>query len=108
MLNLFRRHGVECGTKGPDGKGANAGKRSIKRKGKGFCPTKPPCWIYFEGIDGAGKQNKAQVLLDPQTGQKVRDWSRANEIIREMETPAPPEPGKAPTLVPLREAVREW
>jgi hypothetical protein len=60
MLNLFRWHGVDCGPKGKDGKGAYAGKRSIKGKGKGYCPAMPPCWIHFEGVDGACNQHLAK------------------------------------------------
>ena len=84
MLNVFRRHGEGCPLKGK--------RRGDGRHGKGYCPLKPPCRIYYEGIDGTGKNHTPQVLTDPETGGKVRDWNRACEIIRGMELPTPPEP----------------
>jgi integrase len=93
VLNLYRRHGRNCGPKDKDtGIGANNGKRAIEGHGKGFCPSKPPCWIYYEGIDGEGRVHNPQNLIDPGTGRKLRDWNRACEIIRGMELPTPPEP----------------
>jgi len=87
MLNVFRRHGEACSLKR---------KRLDGRHGKGYCPTKPPCRIYFEGIDGTGKYHKPQVLIDPEKVEKVRDWNRACEIIRGMELPTPAEPIQKP------------
>lgn len=81
MLNVFRRHGEGCPLKG---------KRRGDKHGKGFCPLKPPCRIYFEGIDGIGTHHRPHVLTDPETGGTVRDWNRACEIIRGMELPKPP------------------
>jgi len=81
MLNVFRRHGEGCSLKG---------KRRGDRHGKGFCPLKPPCRIYFEGIDGIGTHHRPHVLTDPETGGTVRDWNRACEIIRDRELPKPP------------------
>src|SRR5262249_34774278 len=53
------------------------------------CPSKPPCPIHYEGIDGQGKRRKPQAFIDPRTGNGVRDWSRACELIRDMEAPSP-------------------
>jgi len=75
MLNLFRRHIVGC---------PNHGKRTGQK-----CPRKPPCPIHYEGIDGAGKRVKPQALIDPANCNGVRDWSRASELIRDLEAPAP-------------------
>jgi len=96
MLNVFRRHGERCALKRKRGDG---------RHRSGYCPSKPPCRIYFEGIDGTGKHHKPQVLVDPDTGGKVRDWNRACEIIRGMELPTPPEPTQKPKT-DLRIAIR--
>jgi integrase len=81
MLNLFRRHIAKC---------SKSGTRSAD------CPSKPKCPIHFEGIDGTGKTHKPQRLLDPSSASGVRDWSRAVEIIRDLELPAPPEPLNKP------------
>lgn len=75
MLNLFRRHVAGC---------AHHSKRTGQR-----CPKKPPCPIHYEGVDGRGKRVRSQALLDPRTGSGVRDWSRACELIRDMEAPTP-------------------
>ncbi|MGH9628653.1 MAG: hypothetical protein ACRD7E_09990, partial [Bryobacteraceae bacterium] len=75
MLNLFRRHVTGC---------PNNGKRTGQR-----CPRKPPCPIHVEGIDGQGRKIKPQTLIDPRTGNGIRDWARACEVIRDMEAPAP-------------------
>jgi integrase len=75
MLNLFRRHVAGC---------KNHGKRT-----EGKCPSKPPCPIHIEGVGGDGKRRKPQALIDPRTGIGVRDWAQANEIVRDMEAPAP-------------------
>ncbi len=75
MLNLFRRHVTGC---------SQHGKRTGQR-----CSKKPPCPIHYEGIDGQGKRHRPGALIDPRTGQGVRDWSRACELIRDMEAPAP-------------------
>lgn len=88
MLNVFRRHGEGCPLKRK--------RRGDGRHGKGYCPLKPPCRIYFEGIDGTGECHRPQVLIDPETGGKVRDWNRACEIIRGMELPTPAEPTQKP------------
>jgi len=87
MLNVFRRHGEGCPLKR---------KRQGDRHGKGFCPLKPPCRIYFEGIDGIGTHHRPHVLTDPETGGTVRDWNRACEIIRDMELPKPPATAQKP------------
>ena len=75
MLNLFRRHVSEC---------PNYGKRMGQK-----CPRKPPRPIHYEGIGNNGKRIRSQALIDPQTGSGVRDWSRACELIRDMEAPTP-------------------
>lgn len=75
VLNLFRRHVSDC---------ANHAKRTGQK-----CPTKPPCPIHYEGMDGAAKRVRPQALIDPVTGRGVRDWARACELIRDMEAPAP-------------------
>lgn len=75
MLNLFRRHVSEC---------PNYGKRMGQK-----CPRRPPCPIHYEGMGGNGKRNRSQALIDPQTGSGVRDWSRACELVRDMEAPTP-------------------
>src|ERR1700734_68128 len=80
MLNLFRRHVSEC---------PNYGKRMGQK-----CPRKPPCPIHYEGICSNGKRSRSQALIDPQTGNGVRDWSRACELVRDMEAPTP-------TIVPI-------
>jgi integrase len=81
VLNLFRRHVAGC---------AYHARRTGPK-----CPKKPPCPIHYEGVDGCGKRVRSQALLDPQNGNGVRDWSRACELIRDMEAPSP-------TLVPER------
>jgi site-specific recombinase XerD len=83
MLNLFRRHVSRC---------SRAGTRS------GECPSKPKCPIHYEGVDGTGIRRNAQALVDPATNSGVRDWSRAVEIIRELELPKPPEPVQKPQI----------
>ena len=80
MLNLFRRHVSEC---------PNYGKRMGQK-----CPRKPPCPIHYEGMGSNGKRVRCQALIDPQTGSGVRDWSRACELVRDMEAPTP-------TIVPI-------
>jgi integrase len=51
---------------------------------------RPPCPVYYEGVTGQGTRVRpAKALIDPRTGQGVRDWSRANEIIRDLEAPTP-------------------
>lgn len=75
MLNLFRRHIASC---------ANYGTRTGQK-----CPRKPPCPIHFEGVDGQGKKVKPQAIVDPRTGNGIRDWARACEVIRDMEAPTP-------------------
>ena len=87
MLNVFRRHGEGCSLKR---------KRRDGRHGKGYCPTKPPCRIYVEGIDGTGKYHPPHVLKDPDAGGIVRDWNRACEIVRAMEMRTPPAPVQKP------------
>jgi site-specific recombinase XerD len=83
MLNLFRRHVSRC---------SKAGSRSAE------CPGKPKCPIHYEGIDGTGLRRKPQALIDPATNSGVRDWSRAVEIVRELELPKPPEPVRKPQI----------
>lgn len=75
MLNIFRRHITGCSSHG-------------KRTGQ-KCGKKPPCPIYYEGIDGQGRRHKPGALIDPKTGNGVRDWSRACELVRDMEAPTP-------------------
>lgn len=75
MLNLFRRHVGGC---------PNHGKRTGQK-----CSKKPPCPIHYEGVDGLGKRHQSQTLTDPRTGNGIRDWARACEVIRDMEAPAP-------------------
>lgn len=41
-----------------------------------------------------GKRIRSQALLDPQTGNGVREWSRACELVRDMEA-------RAPTIAPI-------
>ena len=82
MLNVFRRHGEGCPLKGK--------RRDERGMVKASPPLKPPCRIYFEGIDGIGTYHRPHVLTDPETGRTVRDWNRACEIIRGMELPKPP------------------
>jgi site-specific recombinase XerD len=74
MLNIFRRHVAGC---------KKQGKRSKD------CPSKPPCPIHYEGIDGQERRVKSRSLIDPRTKSGVRDWSRAAELIRDLEAPAP-------------------
>jgi hypothetical protein len=74
MLNVFRRHRSGCSL---------YGKRTEK------CPRKPPCPIHVEGVDGRGVHHRPKALIDPVTQSGVRDWSRASEIVRDMEAPAP-------------------
>ncbi len=45
--------------------------------------------IHYEGMGGNGKRIRFQALIDPQTGSGVRDWSRACELVRDMEAPTP-------------------
>jgi integrase len=73
MLHIFRRHVAGC---------VHNGKRTGQK-----CPKKPPCPIHYEGVDGRGKRVKSQALIDPRTGNGVRDWSQANELLRDMEAP---------------------
>lgn len=75
MLNLFRRHVSEC---------PNYGKRTGQK-----CPRKPPCPVHYEGMGSNGKRIRSQALIDPQTGSGVRGWSRACELVRDMEAPTP-------------------
>ena len=75
MLNLFRRHVAGC---------AQHGRRTGAK-----CSSRPPCPIHYEGIDGQGKRIKPRALIDPRTENGVRDWSRASELIRDLEAPAP-------------------
>jgi integrase len=89
MLNVYRRHRGTCSLKG---------KRKDRIHGKGYCPTKPPCRIYYEGIDGAGRNHKPTLLIDPETDGVCRDWNRACEIIRQMELPTPVEPIQEPKV----------
>jgi integrase len=96
MLNVFRRHGEACPLKGK--------RRGDGRHGKGYCPLKPPCRIYVEGIDGTGKNHPPHVLKDPDTSGTVRDWNRACEIVRAMELPTPPAPVQKPKT-PLHLAI---
>lgn len=85
MLHIFRRHKASC---------AHHGKRTGPK-----CPSKPPCPIHYEGVDGRQKRVRSQVLTDPRTGTGVRDWSRANEVVRDMEAPVPKlEPEKRTTI----------
>jgi integrase/recombinase XerD len=75
MLNLFRRHVAGC---------ANFGRRTGQK-----CPRRPPCPIHYEGIDGRGKRQAPSALIDPRTGNGVRDWARACEVLRDLEAPNP-------------------
>jgi site-specific recombinase XerD len=75
MLNIFRRHIAEC---------ASHGKRTGQK-----CTKKPPCPIHVEGVDGQGKRRKPQALIDPRTGNGIRDWARAIEVLRDLEAPTP-------------------
>jgi integrase len=81
MLNIFRRHRDGC---------SKAGTRSQD------CPSKLKCAIHFEGIDGAGRRQKRQALVDPASGSGIRDWNRAVELIREMELPTQLAPAQKP------------
>ncbi len=83
MLNIFRRHRAGC---------SKAGTRSQD------CPSKPKCSIHYEGIDGTGLRRRPQALIDPASGSGVRDWSRAAELIREMELPTPIEQTEKPRV----------
>ncbi|MFN7933253.1 MAG: hypothetical protein U0R19_07995, partial [Bryobacteraceae bacterium] len=76
MLNIFRRHVQAC----PDHR---------KRTRNGKCRRKPPCPVHYEGIDGQGRRIKPKALIDPRTGNGVRDWARANEVLRDLEAPTP-------------------
>src|SRR4051794_6149251 len=117
MLNLFRRHGRHCGPKAdttpenPNPTGEYYGKRSTsieydkgKYRSANWCPSKPQCFCFFEGTDGKGTHHKPQNVIDPRTGQKVRDWARASQIIRDLETPKPVEPDQKRTT-PIEEAI---
>src|ERR1700675_290259 len=73
MLHMFRRHVAGC-------------VHHKKRTGQ-KCPTRPPCPTHYEGVDGRGKRVRSQGLIDPRTGNGVRDWSRGCEIVRDMEAP---------------------
>src|SRR4051794_39581442 len=75
MLNLFRRHVTGC---------ANFGRRTGQK-----CPRRPPCPIHYEGIDGQGKRRAPGALIDPRTGNGIRDWARACEVLRDLEAPTP-------------------
>src|SRR5579862_6928902 len=75
MLNAFRRYVAGC---------AKHGKRTGQK-----CPSKPPCPIHYEGIDGQGTRRKPGALIDPRTGNGVRDWSRACDILRDLESSTP-------------------
>ena len=48
-----------------------------------------PALIHIEGVDGQGKRRKPQALIDPRTGNGVRDWARANELLVNLESPEP-------------------
>lgn len=98
MLNLYRRHRGKCSLKG---------KRGVRSHGKGFCPTKPPCRIYYEGIDGTGRKHNPTLLIDPETDGACRDWNRACEIIRQMELPTSVEPVQKPK-VQIADAVEAY
>src|ERR1035438_6082387 len=102
MLNLFRRHGRDCGPKlaptkeTPNPPGEYFAKRSTSIpapnggfRNAGWCPSKPQCFCFFEGTDGTGAYHKPKNVIDPRNGQKVRDWSRASEIVRDLDTPKP-------------------
>ena len=54
MLHIFRRHVAGCA-------------QHEKRTG-GKCPSKPPCPVHIEGVDGQGGRRKPQALIDPRTG----------------------------------------
>lgn len=75
MLHIFRRHVAGC-------------VQHEKRTG-GKCPSRPPCPVHIEGVDGQGKRRKPQALIDPRTGNGVRDWARANELLVNLESPEP-------------------
>ncbi|HEX4227738.1 MAG TPA: hypothetical protein VHZ07_03645 [Bryobacteraceae bacterium] len=75
MLNIFRRHVSAC---------PNYGKRTAQK-----CPRRPPCPIHYEGIDGQGIRHRSEALIDPRTGNGIRDWARACEVVRDLEAPAP-------------------
>jgi integrase/recombinase XerD len=75
MLNLFRRHVAGC--------------PGFKKRTGQKCPRRPPCPVHYEGVDGQGKQHRSQALVDPRTGNGIRDWARACEVLRDLETPAP-------------------
>src|ERR1700674_4615952 len=92
MLHIFRRHVAGCTHHG-------------KRTG-GKCPSKPPCPVHYEGVDGRGKRHRSQALIDPRTGNGVRDWSRASEIVRDME--APEQVIKPEVRVTIAEAVEHF
>jgi hypothetical protein len=116
MLNLFRRHGRDCGPKpaptkeNPNPPGEYFAKRSASIpapnggfRNAGWCPSKPQCFCFFEGSDGKGAYHKPKNVIDPRNGQKVRDWNRASEIIRDLETPTPVQQDKLVT--PLETAI---
>jgi integrase len=85
MLHVFRRHVTGCAF-------------NEKRTGP-KCPKKPPCPIHYEGVDGQGRRHRSQALIDPRTGNGVRDWARANEVLRDLEAPKPIlEPEKRTTI----------
>jgi hypothetical protein len=68
MLHIFRRHLRSC--------------KQFAKRTEGKCPTKPSCPIFFEGVDGNGKRHSQTKLIDPRTGNGIRDWARANEVVR--------------------------
>ncbi len=75
MVHIFRRHVSDC---------AYHAKRTGQK-----CPKRPPCPVHYEGVDGRGKRVRSQALIDPRTGNGVRDWARACELVRDMEAPVP-------------------
>ncbi len=84
-MNIFRRHLSSC---------AKSGSRTGQK-----CPAKPPCPIHVEGLDGQGKRVKSKALIDPRTGSGVRDWARACEVVRDLESPSPRLENKKETLL---------
>jgi hypothetical protein len=92
MLNIFRRHVAAC---------PNHEKRTGQK-----CPRKPPCPVHYEGIDGQGHRVKPKGLKDPRTGNGIRDWARANEVLRDLEAPTPVLVAEKRT--PINEAVNHF
>jgi hypothetical protein len=67
-------------------------------------PQQTECPIHYEGVDGTGIRRKPQALVDPATNSGVCDWSRAVEIIRELELPNRRKPVQKP-LISMEQAI---